>query len=81
VRVLPRKDGMVAAMARYSFLLFLNGDVIGQTDCPCADDLEAVEVAHAFSGYQSVEIYSKNRLVACVKQGDAHADTGNRHPG
>jgi hypothetical protein len=68
-------------MARYSFLLFLNGEIVGQTDCPCVDDLEAVEFAQAFSGYQSVEIYSKKGLVACVKQGDARASAGNRPTG
>ncbi len=68
-------------MALYSFLLFLNGGVVGQSDCPCVDDFEAMEVAHAFSGYQSVEIYSKNGLVACVKQDDMRTRGGNPHPG
>ena len=63
-------------MAHYQFFLFRNGDVVGQTDCPCIDDVAALEIARTFSGAQSVEIYSKTGFVACVKH-DGHPDGPN----
>lgn len=55
-------------MALYCFLLFRNGEVMGQTDCQCADDVAAIEIARALSAHHTIEIYSKNRLVSRIER-------------
>jgi len=65
-------------MSSYQFFLFRNGEVVGQTDCQCTDDLAALEIGHALSTYQSVEIYSKNRMVSRVEQANASPRMGSR---
>ena len=65
-------------MSPYHFFLFRDGQVVGQTDCQCADDRAAVEVGQALSAHQTVEIYSKNRLVTRVPQEEDLPDIGER---
>jgi hypothetical protein len=54
-------------MALYCFFLFREGEIIGQTDCQCADDAAAIEIAHALAAHHAIEIYSKNRLVTRIE--------------
>ena len=68
-------------MALYYFFLFRNGEVVGQTDCYCADDLGAWEVGRALSAHQTVEIYSKNRLVTRVQQAHEPLNVRTRKSG
>jgi hypothetical protein len=65
-------------MSPYHFFLFRNGEVVGQTDCQCADDPAALEIGRALSVYQTVEIYSKNRMVSRVEQTEASPHMGSR---
>jgi hypothetical protein len=51
-------------MSPYHFFLFRDGEVVGQTNCQCADDIAAFEIGQALSAYQAVEIYSQNRLIS-----------------
>jgi hypothetical protein len=65
-------------MSPYHFFLFRNGEVVGQTDCPCANDLAALEIGRALSAFQAVEIYSKNRMVSRVEQAGASPPMASR---
>ncbi|HXI99672.1 MAG TPA: hypothetical protein VNH44_00530 [Micropepsaceae bacterium] len=67
-------------MALYCFLLFRDGEVMGQTDCQCADDLAAIEIAVALAAHHTVEIYSKNRLVSRIEHAPEPRKTRNRQP-
>ena len=68
-------------MAHYRFFLFRNGEVVGQTDCPCADDSNALEVARSFPACQSVEVYTANRLVARLEHGGQTMDIRQQRTG
>jgi hypothetical protein len=76
VPALPLDDETGPPMSPYQFFLFRNGQVVGQTDCQRADDRAAFEVGEALCAHQTVEIYSKNRLVTRLQQADASPDIG-----
>jgi hypothetical protein len=50
-------------LALYCFFLFRKGEVVGQTNCQCADDGAAREIGRALSAYHAVEVYAQNRFI------------------
>ena len=55
-------------MGHYHFFMFQDGEVVGQTDCLCASDSEALAVAGVFPAFHAVEVYSDNGFGARVNQ-------------
>lgn len=57
-------------MALYKLFLFRDGELVGEIQRHCGDDLDALDAARALCRDHVIEVYSELRFVARVKQGD-----------
>ena len=57
-------------MALYKFFLFRDGEVVGQVERHCGDDLDALDAARGLSRDHVIEVYSELRFVARLKEHD-----------